>query len=247
MKRSLVVLSILLGLLLPAQAAFADKDIDEGYARTTFRELVQTLVVMGGFDISDPNVADEYIFFTYPRLYKNNFNNDVAWNAIRNRIVARIQEKREYYRILYETTNVFRLDRYDFEDQSFPISSNTDTKDVGFVALFTREEFRSDARNERVRPLFPTDVVMKIERPFTVDKLSVPMDKVEKILARIEETGSKDRIIYGRTRVRITESMGFVRTQDHALRSGLKGEVVSIDFFIDKEMTKWIGSAPVPK
>ncbi len=238
---------ILLGLTAPVHSSFAQKRVGEGYAQPTFGEIVQTMVLLKGYDINDRKVADEYGRLVYCNLYKKNFGNDVAWNKIRSQYVSRIIEKKEYFRVLYETTGIFNLDRYDFETQSFPISAQTAMKNVGSIKLFSAEEPRPDCGNMKALSVFPPIIILQLNQPLTLDRLNLPMEKVEKMLARIEEAGNKQRQVYGRLRMRITDAPGPIMSNDTIVRADLRGDVVSVDFFLDRELTKPIGGVKIRK
>jgi hypothetical protein len=220
--------------------AFAQLDIGEGYVRPTYRELVQTAVMLDAFDIKTPQVTDEYARLMYCNLYKKEYVNDVGWSKIRQKIVSRAAEKKEYYRVLYETTGIFELERYNFTTQSFPLSKKTTLKNVGSILLITTLDVKPYCNIEEF--FFPTTISLQLNRPLTIDRLPLPPAEVESLLARIEETQDKRRLIYGRIRVRITDAP-VASSRD--TRMFLNGDVRHVDFFIDPEMTKPIGGVQV--
>jgi hypothetical protein len=249
MKYCLAIL-LLSGLIWVAPAHAEKDDVGEGFAKPTYIELVQTLVLMGGYDIKNPQIADEYARAVYCNLYRKNFNNDVAWNKIRTLLVSRAAEKKEYFRVLYETTGVFKLGRYDFESQAFPLASDINIKNVGSILLYSNKDPHVFCGNKML-DFFPVNVTLDLNRPLTIDRLSVPADKIEKMLVRIDEERrkSKDkdkgRVVYGRIRVQVSDAPGLASGEISSMRSRLRGDVRYVDFFIDKEMTKPIGGFQV--
>ncbi len=249
MKRYVAALLVLISLTLPVRTALAlQQDAGEGYARPTFPELVQTMVLLNGFDISNPKVADEYARIVYCDLYRKNFGNDIVWDKIRNQIVTRALKRREYFRVKYEVVGMFNLGRYDFKEQFFPISNRTSITNVGSVSLLIPgEEDDTDCTGRVGRPMFPTAVVLDLNEPLTVKGFAVPMDKVEKMMVRIEEAGNRDRRVYGRIRVLVTDAKQGqnISKENNAWQMTLEGKVESVDFFIDRELTKPIGKAHI--
>lgn len=251
MKRILIILFVLLGLCLPMQAVHAEKDIGEGFAPVNFKELIQTIVMMGGgFDIHETRVADEYARLVYCDLYKKSYHNDVEWNKIRKKIVSRALEKREYFRILYEMTGAFQLERYDFEGQFFPLTKNTAMRNVGSLVLISPDNYTPHCpTGEDHENLFVPHIRLLLNQPLTLDKFRIPPDEVEEFLARQTEAGNRSRWLFGRIRIRITEAGDIVRDKekDRILRENLIGEIVSVNFYLDSEFTKPVGGIQVSK
>jgi hypothetical protein len=100
-------------------------------------------------------------------------------------------------------------------------------------------------------PVFPPVTYVQLSQPLNVDSLRMPMDEAEVFLAKLESMKVKDRTVYIRFRVRIIEVaqvtsdkfLGNVRN----LRADFLGKIMQIDFFYDREMTKWIASVPIIK
>jgi hypothetical protein len=245
MNRYVAVLLFLVSLALPVQAAFAQQqEAGEGYARPNFNELVQTMVMMNGFDINNPKVADEYGKILYCDLYRKNFGNDIIWDKIRKEIVTRILKKKEYFRVRYEVVGIFNLGRYDFKTQFFPISTKTSIKNVGSVGL---DSFGNYDCMGNISTMFPQNIILQLNQPLTIKGFAVPLDKVEKMMVRIEEAGNVDRRVYGRIRVVVTDAKSIDATKNNTYGLYLNGRVVSVDFFIDPALTKPLGSVHISR
>jgi len=242
MKCGFIILSVFLMLAAFVQGAFAGLKVSEGYARTTFKELGKTIVGIGALDIRDPKVADDYARLVYCKLYRKNYSNDVEWNKIRDKIISDVMEKREYYRVMYEVYGVFKLGRYDFEKQFFPLDKekfrDTAMRNVNRIELFSDKEYTPYCGHTGFSRVFLPTVVLRPNRIVTVEGFTVPVEKVEEILARMEKTRNVNRLVYGRIRVRITDPLP-VDPKFWIIE--IKGDVMSIDFFLDREMTKPIG------
>ena len=244
MKFGFIILSVFLTLAVPMQEAFAVEKVREGYALANLKELAQTMVGIGSLDIRVPEIADEYARLVYCDLHRKNYVNDIEWGKIRSYIISNVVEKKEYYRVLYEVRGIFNLGRYDFENRVFPLSEETESitgsvmRNVDTIDLILNEEFVSFCGLNSFPDYFLPYVVLKLFHPITVEGFYVPEEDVEGILARMEEAGNKSREVYGRIRVRIIEP---VFREGKVWRMEMKGDVETIDFFLDREMTKRIG------
>lgn len=246
MKHSLLILSFFLAFLpglFALSPAFAAKDTGEGYAAPTFRDLSQMIVMMGGVDITVPKNADEYGRLFYCDVYQKKFKDDIEWNKIRSQIISRVQEKREYFHVLYESAFPFELGRYDFDTKSFPLTPETAMVNVGSIALFTVNEYTRYCGLVEIPLSFPPNITLLLNQPLTVDRFKIPVDKVEKFLMRMAEMKNTKRQIYGRLRFRVIEAPGPVVVGDEVVRSEIFGEVMSVDFFLDADLTKPLGKA----
>ena len=203
---------VFMSLSLSVQTALASQDVGEGYARPTFAELIQTLILLNGFDINDPKIADEYMRIVYCDLYRRNFGNDVLWDKIKNQVIIRTLKKREYFRIRYEVIGIFNLGRYDFKNEFFPISDKTAITNVGSVSLYSTGDQTSTA-SMRIQ-FFPQNVVLELNEPLTVKGFYIPQ-KNAKMMVRIQEAGNRNRQVYGRIRVFVTDAKGLTLSTIH--------------------------------
>jgi hypothetical protein len=225
----------------PAFAFSQNEDISEGYALPTFKELSQTLLMMGGVDVNDVKVLDEYSKAAYCDLYLKNYKNDFEWNNIRSQIIMRVNEKKEHFRVLYEIPTVFNLGRYDFGNQVYPLTEETALKSVGSVVLLAYKDFKPFCGMKRSE-VFPLEQVVQLDHPLSASKIKMPMDDAEKLLARMNEMKIPERQLFGRIRVRITEAQPPVYLYNQPATGIFKGSVKSIDLFLDREFTKWVAT-----
>ena len=241
MKHTLIIILFVFALFISA-ASYAAKDMGEGYAAPTFEELSQTAVLMGGLDINDPKVADEYIRLLYCDLYQKNFKDDVAWNKVQSSTISRILEKKEYFRVQYEVENDYKFDRYNFEGQYFPFTSDTAMVNVGSIVLLDPTTYHLYCDLKTSSEYFPPAINLVLTQPLTVNKFRLPMEQVQPLLARMDEMKNTTRQVFGRIRFRVTDVPGLVIFNDTPIRSELRGEVTAVDFFLDREMTRYLGS-----
>ena len=229
----LLVLLVTLGSPMHAEAK-----VGSGYAIPTFRELSQTILMLGGLDINDDKVAEEYIKIAYCQLYKDNYNNDFNWNKIKTDIISRVVDKKEYYRTLYQTVEVFRLDRYDFKKGYFPVTKQTAMSGIGSLVLHDYRDFKPYCDGGLAGALFTPNISLLLDRRLTINKLDVDKSDLNKVLAIMNEVSDEERIVYARIRFRVTEALGLTYLSKKVTKSELRGYIDSIDFFYDYNLTK---------
>lgn len=238
-----------MGLASPSSyaASAGDSEIGEAYALPTFKELTQTTILLGGLDINDPKIADEYAKLSYCDLYKNNYKNDFQWNNIKQQIVSRVLEKKEMYRLQYEIHGSVRLGRYDFERQFFPFVENSKLVNVGSMVILESSSYTKYCDGLEIG-LFPKTMFVILNQPLTLDSIKMPMDEAEKFLAKLEDMKIFNRTLYVRFRFKIIDVSRVVASrekEDKNVRTDFRGKLSTIDFYYDREMTKWAASAPV--
>lgn len=232
---------LLLMFLMPLSAARAASEVGESYAAPSFQELYRTMVMLGGVDITKPQVADEYAQLIDCERYQKTFSRDLEWNDVRQQIIARVQEKRDYFRVLYEVTSIFKVGRYNSEGQFFPLSSDTALKSAGSTALLSYEDYQPYCGLKEASPFFPPVINLIFNKPLTVDRIPVPQTMVGRLLARMEETRNSERYLYGRIRFRVVD----VRLEDVSRKDriiNVLGEVQAVDFFLDRDRSKFVTS-----
>lgn len=225
-------------------------DIVEGYARPDYRDLVQTVVVLGGLDIENATVADEYARLIECAAYQKYHADDFSWNGIRQQVVERVRGKKENYRIHYEYAGLVKLDRYDFAKQMFPLTAETRFNNVGRMDVITSSAARPYLcrvpSEENKDPYFPLTVGLKLANPLDLKGFVMPPDRAEALLAKLKARGVADRSIFVRFRFRVIDQPLIVRDKKNVMqRAELVGNLEFIDFYLDRDLTVWIASAPV--
>ena len=230
--------------------ASSKSDIGEGYAQPEYKEVIQSVVLLGGLDINQNKIADLYAKLIYCDIFKKNYKNDFEWNNIRRQIIARVLEKREMYRTQYQIKGVIRLGRYDFDRQTFPITADTSLKNVGSMDIFNYKAVEGDTCYiegiEETLGSFSRNISLYLNQPLTLEEIKIPMDEAEAVLTKMSELGVKDRSVFVRFRFKFLDvPLVHYSTQGDMSRIEIKGQVQHIDFFFDEELTQWIASAPV--
>jgi hypothetical protein len=258
MVRRFVFAALFLALTLFSAARPADAftEAGEAYVYPTFPELTQAIIMLGGMDIKDPRVLEEYIKLMYCDLYKVNFRNDFSWHSIQKQILARVTTRKEYYRSLFQVGGVVQLKQYDFNNQEFPLQPWTAFNHVGYMSLFTPEDLKPycvfyDPKTGEgfggYGGVLGRNINIALSEPFTFTGIKMTPKEAESFLVLLQKLGSdKDRKLFIRFRFRV-QSIADSRRDPKGIywQIVLSGEIISIDLFFDKEMTKWFMSVPI--
>lgn len=252
MKRILLSFFLLVTLLSHQAGAFVpEKEIGEAYAKPSYKELAQTLVLMNGLDINKPEVVEDYAKMFYCDLYKEKFSSDFEWNKLKQQIISRVLEKKDMFRLQYEITDSVKFERYDFEGQFFPLDKESRLENVGSLMVLDEKGFEPYCNQNDFQSVLPSVIYIQLMQPLNVDHIRMPMDEAEKFLGVLESMKVRDRTVYIRFRVKIIEVAAVAASKYFGKvvtdRADFLGKIMQIDFFYDREMTKWIGSVPLNK
>lgn len=239
-----------------AMAATAyNAETGEAFAEPTFRDLSMMLIMLDGVDINNPKVADDYAKMNFCGIYKEKYKNDFEWNKVRAQVVNRILSKKDYYRLQYELDGTINLDRYNFDTQDFPLTAKTAMVRVGSMILYdtnnsidnTKGRNRFLCSDDSITKIFPGMYMFILTQPLTFDRLKLPMDEAKSLLERFASTKNNDRRLYVRFRMRVTGIAKVTATQSNYVAVDVKGDVVSLDVFLDAAMTKYMTSINITK
>lgn len=199
-------------------------------------------MMLDAYDNNNNEVIDEYAKLMYCSLYLEKYKSDFEWNNIRRELGNKIRTKREYFRTHYEISGPIYLGRYSFETQDFPFVKDTALVNVGSLTLLTmgRRSALAESRlcgEQDKSSLFPTSYIFILQQPLTLDRIKMPMDEAEKLLKRMDAMHNKERALYMRFRMRLMAASG-MDTRSSQPRLLMRGELVSVDIFYDREMTK---------
>lgn len=249
MTRILYTFALLSMLTLSSLTAHAQSsetgEMGEGYAFPTYKEISQTLVMLGGLDINKAEIADEYAMMVYCPLYQEKYSNDFDWNNIRRQIVSRVLEKKEMYRVQYEFYSVVNLDRYDFEAQVFPLAPRSKMNNVGRMGLLDTQHFQPfcGVTSPTASMYFPSIVRLVLHQPLNVSVIKMPMEDAEAMLKKMAELKIENRRLFIRFRFKASGTPRFSKSPGKRNMSvDLYGNMKAIDLFLDKEMTHWVAS-----
>lgn len=229
----------------------AEKEkIVEAYAPPDYREVIQSMVVLGGYDINDIKVADAYGEILYCDMYTKYFSNDFEWNNIRRQIANRVLQKKEMYRVQYEYKGLIKLDRYSFEKQVFPLTKETRMSNVGSLQLISETEARATTpclqQKEKDSTFFPMSIYLRFPRPINLTELKLPQDEAEVLLNKLKAMRVADRSLHVRYRFRVVDVPRISRAEgddDQQRNIGqINAQMQAADFYLDRDLTMKVAS-----
>ncbi len=241
-NKLIIILSIVWSLAVTP--SLAELTVGEGYSRTSFKELYQTMVGMGGIDINNPLMLSEYIKLTECELFKRYYRDDLKWNDISREIYSNIVDRKESYRVMYEFTERIKLDRYNFDNEQFDLDKKSQMKNIGTIALSTHSDFKQYCYVEDNETKFTSNIVLLLSTPLHMTKLTVPVDRIEPFLNIVKElNNNSEKYIYTRIRFRVLDTPGLYFDDKEpekflAYRAEIRGSIKAIDFFYDKDFTQ---------
>lgn len=235
--------------------ASADVGIDQGesYAEPTLRDLVQSSIMMDAYDLKKPAVIDDYAKLLYCDLYTAKYKNDFEWNNIRQDLITRISNKKEYYRILYQFSGPVFLGRYNFETQDFPFEKKTALLNVGVMEMLAPVTGVAKAppspcfSSSAVVMSFPMAYQVKLTEPLTIDRLKMPSGPSQALLARMQAQNNTDRKVYLRFRIKLANALRQDTKNTNKAFGMFVGQMTAVDVFLDKELTQYVASISLNK
>ncbi len=240
--------------VVPFVVVHAESGVDggEAYGVPQLRDLVQTSIMMDALDVSDPKVVDEYAKLFYCDLYQQKFKNDFEWNNIRQDITARINGKKEYYRILYQYVAPVYLGRYNFDTQDFPFEKKTAMIGIGAMELLPAAASKQMQNNVCIgqgkQRFFPQNYMVKLSDTLTLDRLKIPMATSEKFLAKMQAMNNTDRLVYLRFRVKLSAARKVKGVaSSESIPGYFLGNIMSVDVFLDEGLTQFVANVPLNK
>jgi hypothetical protein len=228
--------------LLMMRPAGAVTEAGEAYINPTFSELTQTTLLLGGMDVASPGVLDDYIQMMYCQVYKDNHLNDFAWHEIEKQILSRINNKKEYYRSLFQLSGFIRLGQYDFSTRQFPLVQEENLKNIGYMPLLMSSDPKQFCGKTVEASVFAREVSLVLSEPFNMTGLKVTPEEAQKLVSRFK---NGERKLYIRFRFRVQAISNVAKVGTHYFKTDLNGEMLSVDLFYDKDLTKWYMSLPL--
>lgn len=227
--------------------AAPDENRGGAFSAPTYRELVRTMILTGAFDIKEEAIANEYARTFHCEEYKKYFQDDFQWNDVRIRITEALEKKKTSYRSEFEVAGMIKLDRYNFDQQLFPLTADTKMSNLGSLVLLEGNEVErtcvGSGEGERV---FPRTIYAKLSHPFTFEELRIPMDEAEILVDKIEAMKNKDRSLYVRFRLVFSHGADIRMSKGNVATSAVfKSSLHSVDLFYDQDLTQKFMSLPV--
>lgn len=212
------------------------KTTGRGFTDVEYRTLTQTYFAM--YDGGNPTnqMLDEYAQMTHCDLYKEHFTNDFKWEKIRGSIRKDFSADNDI-QVDYEIKGDALLGRYDFEKNQFPVIGKARHDNIGKLFLFAQGGYFSFCNRRGNLEYLPASYVVKLFEPFSTHALDVPPEMASAIVNRMYmDKKTSHKKVFARYRVTLYDISDAY--YDHGQTTEFQGELISIDYFLDPEMTQ---------
>ncbi len=237
MKQKLLFAVFLSFVMIVSTTHVQANTIGRGFSPIDFRALTQTYFSMYKGGNPGDDMLDEYAKMAYCDLYQKYFTNDFEWEKIRNHIKGDLEKYASNIQTDYEIVGDVSLDRYNFDRKGFPVVGEGHHENVGKLYLFSSGTIFSFCGQSKESPILPASYTVSLFNPFSVDILRVSPEVAKDVVARFYQDKKKQyKRVFARYRVKLYD---LNRTyQQDGLVAEFQGEILSIDYFIDPELTQ---------
>jgi len=254
LKISIAIFALVLSVfsLVSVKKSHAFSEIGTGYIVANFNSLVTTFLLSLPSDERDVKYIDGYSRLFECDLVQKYFNNEFEWQQIREVLNTKIDKLDREYFSYYEFGGSIDLEKYDFEKEAFPATSESVLTGIRLLNMYKLgsqsqrgRKYCSDSftKHERfISAHLPTIFSVKVLSPITFKSLPMDAEKAKKFVTTAEENPkTKTRKIYLRFRVKL-DAVADVRNRSSQLEVVFHGELFSADAFLDKNFTKHVAA-----
>jgi hypothetical protein len=196
------------------------KIITDGYIETTFPNLVNAYWAVAKFDIDDDKAIDDYMMITNCDIYKQYFNNDFEWDKVRTAARQYLTTNAAKLPTRFEAMLPIQLDKYDPKSQQFKIRDKYQQHNLVRIDVITNVEGEAVCDYKETIPLYPKNIVVLLNRPFSVKAFPVNPEVAELYLKEmaikpllggqqrrklLHEDTTEDRPAYLRLKLRLAQ------------------------------------------
>lgn len=196
------------------------KIITDGYIETTFPNLVNAYWAVGKFDMDDDKAIDNYMMITNCDIYKQYFNNDFEWDKVRTAARQYLTANAAKLPTRFEALLPIQLDKYDPKSQQFRIRDEYQQHNLVRIDVMTNMEGEAICGYKENIPLYPRNIVVMLNRPFSVKTFPVNPEVAELYLKELairpllggkqrkrllHEDTAEDRPAYLRLKLRLAQ------------------------------------------
>ncbi len=149
------------------------------YERPNIRTLSQLYWRMLKHDPADDQAVDNFMMINECDLYRDYYQNEFEWLGIRDAARSFLLENRKEFPIHFEFVQPLRFAEYDLDTQEFEV---WDPYKIDSVRRFEvlAEDLYKDVCDKKAKVKidgYPKGMLVELNRPFTLDKISVAPEK----------------------------------------------------------------------
>lgn len=225
-----------------------DKEREEAllglnYIAANYATLSQLTWKFGMHPLTNDSAIDDYMRIANCSLYQDYYTNDFLWQRIREGTRREIKYYAQNFPDRFELTAGIELGRYDFRKSAFIIPEDYQLSNAGNLQVPARDSHIGECRLGRKNILFPANIRLSIDNPFSLLEIPVPPDDAKPLIDRLAQYRYKDmkneRLAVMRIRVRMTDIKEYSPNEIYPYIV-FKGQLDEIAIFEDPALKKLI-------
>ncbi len=227
-------------LLVSAGDAFAQQEQKKHviYERPNVKTLSQLYWRMLKLDPENDAHVDNFMMINECDLYRDYYQNEFEWIRIRDASRQFLMENRKDFPIHFEFVQPLRLAEYDLETQEFDIWQPYKINGVRRFEVLAEDLYKDvcDQKSKYVIEGYPKGLLTELNRPFTLDTISVPPETArEYIESKLVPTkkgsamAAKDELYESRAAYLVMRFRVFSYKEDERVRNfGQMAKVLAV-------------------
>lgn len=220
------------------QAFQPNDEIGRGYMKVDLRTITQTFFSFYNGGNPSNKMLDEYAELAYCDLYKSSYVNDFEWASIRESIKRDLKAYSPNAPKRYEIPSDFKIGRYDFAKKKFPLHEDSVFMSVGSLSLFDpRNTFSFCGRGGTMKAL-PNRYILSLYSPLNLEEIRIDDEVARKIVSNIYSDSYGQRYFFAKFRVTLLDYLGNQGANIANNAVTVKGQLDSIELYLDPERTK---------
>jgi len=222
------------------------------YIKSTWANLVKSMIHYDALNIDDLNLVDEYAQIAECDIYKHFHENEFMWHKIRKEIQDEVHQQKASFPIFLHFDTKLQFGHYDFDKKIYFFTEKTKIKNINAFTLLSA--IGPPCVPGEVIKNLPKNFHAVISDPVGLEGIPYTSTDAETIHDAMEADKNIDHIVYTRFNLHIT----YILPLEKRLMLGTSGKVEyvqggfsagnarldatldSIDFFEDPAMTKSI-------
>jgi hypothetical protein len=207
------------------------------YVPANYLTLTQAAIRFGAYDTDSDAFLDEYAAVAECDLYRQFYKDDFTWHKLRQDFRDHIDKESRKFPDAFALKGTVRLDRYDFKQQAFLLTPETEIKNVNVFTLSSHGV--GDCDPSRTYEYFPRSYRALLDQGITLKSIPMTEEKGKKLLALMEADNNKNRVVYITFNLRVYFVDRFKKADGKSNEGAmhLDSRLDSISFYEDEART----------
>ena len=224
-------------------------DVKDEYIEPSFQNLSKMYWAIGKLDIKDDDAIDNYLLINECDLYLQYYNNDFAWQNIREVTRDHILKSMGQISTKFELLAPIILGRYDVENEEFGVERDSQLMAVRNID-FNSDDYGYNFTCTEAGEIkdYPLNLIVILNRPLTLEKVPVKKELAELYLnetqipydslSKQERISKYKRTAYIRLKIRITQYKGTTVGPSGSLKAVVFGNLEGYEVYADSAKLK---------